>query len=545
MMQPEELRSDQPLVWSTGTGEQVWRMFCHCSSGEVAEVRSLLDAAPALIECSYAYRTPLYFAVRENQLEVTRYLLQRGANPVGLAVHDSLLQIAKDRGHHEMERLLDEHIHGYGVPSHAGELLARLIREHDRSGLSRVLDEHPGWIRARDDQSNEPIHWATMTRQPDMIDLLLERGADLEAQRLDGARPTHLFHGDYHFRGWDRVPRDWPHTPQDILHHLEKRGAAIDLCTACHMGDMQRVREILAQDPAAVNRLSDCRSYYLGSGAPIFNAAATGHLEIVRILLEHGADPNLPEPGIAPEGHALYAAIAEGYHDIAELLVEAGSHINPSVESSADALSRAISKGDERAIRLLCSRGAARAVHLLAYDGDLRTAAAVFAANPHLADDPIALANAAGEGHDDFVRLMLRYCPDLPRRVEFPAWLVAAKNPAINRLLFQHGMDPNRSDWLGVTPLHLIARHGSIEWAELFLEAGAQLETRDEDICSTPLAWAAKFGQLEMVRFLISQGAQPQSADNRPWAQPLAWAQRRGHAEIVELLQRHLAGDPH
>ena len=45
---------------------------------------------------------------------------------------------------------------------------------------------------------------------------------------------------------------------------------------------------------------------------------------------------------------------------------------------------------------------------LLAHYGDIKTAAAIFAANPALADDPEALANAAGNGHESFVRLMLR-----------------------------------------------------------------------------------------------------------------------------------------
>lgn len=539
MKPPLELQLDQPLTWSTGTGVQVWRMFCHCLAGDVGNVRTLLDAQPELIECSYAYRTPLYFAVRENQLGVARFLLERGANPVGLAVNDSLLQITRDRGYREMEQLLDQLIHGKGLPSDAGEQLARIIREHDVAALSRELDEHPEWIRARDDRSNEPIHWATMTRQPEMIDLLLERGADIESQRLDGARPMQLFHGDYHFRGWDRVPRDWPHSPRDILSHLLKRGAFLDLCTACHLGDEPRVRALIAEDPAAVNRLSDCRSYYLGSGAPIFNAAGSGHLNIVCLLLAHGADPNLPEPGIAPHGHALYEAIAKGHHEIAELLIEAGAYVNPSVESSADALSRALSNGDERSVRLLCKHGAARDVHLLAYDGDLRTAAAVFAADPKRADDPEALANAAGEGQDDFVHLMLRYCPDLPKRLEFPGWLVAAKNAETNRLLFRHGMDPNRADWLGVTPLHHIARRGDLELARLFLEHGARLDLRDDDICSTPIAWAAKFGQLELVQYFLSIGAPPQSDADPPWARPIEWAKRRGHEEVADFLRSH------
>lgn len=62
-------------------------------------------------------------------------------------------------------------------------------------------------------------------------------------------------------------------------------------------------------------------------------------------------------------------------------------------------------------LELLCSYGAARSVELLACDNDLRTAATVFAANPALANDPDALVNAAGQGHESFVRLTLRYQP--------------------------------------------------------------------------------------------------------------------------------------
>ena len=67
-------------------------------------------------------------------------------------------------------------------------------------------------------------------------------------------------------------------------------------------------------------------------------------------------------------------------------------------------------------------------MHLLAYYGDVQTAAAVFAANPGLADDPEALANAAGEGQEAFVRLLLRYQPDLPKHLTFPAWSVGARS---------------------------------------------------------------------------------------------------------------------
>src|SRR5262245_23105462 len=292
-----------------------------------------------------------------------------------------------------------------------------------------------------------------MTRQIDILDDLLSRGADINAARFDGAHPIQLTNGDYHYRGWRDVPKDVTTTPQDVLAYLRKRGAYCDICTAAHVGDLERVRELLDQDPSLANRVSDYVTYYLGSGVPLKNAAAKGHLEIVKLLLERGADPNLPEEGIAPMGHALYSAVYNGHFEVAKLLLEKGAYPNPQVESSADALSIALSNGDQKMVDLLCSYGASRSVDLLAHYGDVKTAAAVFAASPALANDPGALSNAAGNGHEGFVQLMLRYFTDLPKQIG-----VAAKTPELTELLFKHGMNPSHTDWLGISPLHQFAR---------------------------------------------------------------------------------------
>jgi len=539
MIRPNELKKNEPLKWSPGTGVDVWEMFCACIAGDLPTVERLVQKDPSLVRSHYAYRTPIYFAVRENQLEVAAFLLDRGADPLSLAVNDSLFDTCRDRGYVEMENLLEASFVSAQHASPQGEVIAAAIREHDLPKMQSRLDASPELLHAGDKRSNQPIHWAVMTRQVDVIDELLARGADINAARFDGARPIQLTNGDYHFRGWRDVPEDWPTAPAQILAHLRSRGAYCDICTACHSGDLERVRELLDQDPTLANRVSEYVTYYLGSGAPLKNAAAKGHLEIVQLLLERGADPNLPEEGIAPNGHALYSAAANGHYEIARLLLERGAYPNPEVESSADALSRAISNSDQKMIDLLCSYGASREVHLLAHYGDVRTAAAVFAANPSLADDPDALANAAGQGHEPFVRLMLRYQPDLPKRVVFPGWSVGAKTRELNELLFEHGMDPGHPDWLHGTPLHQFARTGNVEGAELFLDHGADLHPRDEDLCSTPLGWAAKFGRLEMVEFLLRRGAKPSLPDDPPWATPLAWATRRGHLEIAEVLKRH------
>jgi ankyrin repeat protein len=540
MIRPEPLKKREPLFWSTGTGTDAWEMFCAAIAGDLNTIKHLLKKDPALVRAAHEYRPALYFAVRENQVKAAALLLERGADPFNSGTPDTLLEIARDRGSKEMEKLLAR---GHGL-SPKGEGIAAAIRERDLAKVRRLLDAAPELLHAVDERSNQPIHWAVMTRQLDMIDELLERGADINAQRVDGARPIQLTSGDYMYRGWRDVPKDTATTPREVLDHLRARGAFCDICTAAYIGDLERVRELIDDDPSLANRPSDYVTYYACSGTPLRNAAAGGHMEIVKLLLERGADANLPEEGIAPRGHALYSAVYNGHYDVAKLLLERGAFPNVPVESSADTLSIAMMHSDQRMIGLLCSYGAARPLHLLAYYGDVQTAAAVFAANPELANDPAALENAAGHGHEPFVRLMLRYQPDLARRiavgVRSQGPQSAVKTRELAELLFQHGMDPNLPDWLRITPLHRFAQRGDVENAEIFIDHGADVHARDEELSSTPLGWAAKFGRVEMVQLLLQRGANVNLPHDPPWATPLAWATRRGHREIMALLSADL-----
>lgn len=542
MTQPEALAKDEPLRWSAGKGTDVWAMFQAARLGDLSVIRTLLQKDASLVNCHYDYRNPLYFAVRENQPEIAAYLLEQGASPLRSGTTDTLLQMARDRGYAEIQQLLENAIAGK-AEGPEGVIIAAAIRNRDHQQVHKLLDASPALIHACDENTNQPIHWAVMTRQPGLIDEMLARGADINARRRDGARPIHLCNGDYDYRGWRDVPEDTVATPNDIYQQLVAKGAYLDIYMAALKGNIERVRELLDQDPSLANRISDCFTGYGGSGAALTNAAAGGHLEIVQLLLDRGADPNLQEEGVAPQGHALYKAAARGDLAIAKLLLEHGAFPNPEVESSGDALRRAVNNGDTAMVELLCSYGAASKVHLLGYMGDIRTAAAMFFVNASLADDPEALENAAGQGHDAFVRLMLHYQPRLARQIAVGVRTQGSQDPIrtteLTTFLFSHGMNPNFQSWLGITPLHFFAKNGDTENAAIFIRQGADVNVVDEEFSSTPLGYAAKSGKKEMVLLLLEHNADPNLPASPTWARPLAWATRRGLEEIAAILRQH------
>jgi ankyrin repeat protein len=109
-------------------------MLRAAEAGDVGAVRGLLEKDPSLARCHFAYRTPLYFAVRENRLGVVSVLLELAGNTLGLAVNDTLLGVARERGYSEMMALLETRV------SRRGEAVAAAIRERNLRKVRRLLD---------------------------------------------------------------------------------------------------------------------------------------------------------------------------------------------------------------------------------------------------------------------------------------------------------------------------------------------------------------------------------------------------------------------
>jgi ankyrin repeat protein len=466
LLQPAELKSEDKLLWSAGRGVDVWALIQACVSGDLPAARALIARDPSLARSHYQYRKPLYFAVRENRIDVVRFLLEHDNDPLDLWVDDDPMEIARDRGYTEMERLLVETLETNFNASPKGEPIAAALREHDVKKMRELLDAQPALIAAGDKRSTQPIHWATMTRQLEAIDELLRRGADINAARMGGARPIHLTNGDYFYRGGRDVPRNWPTTPADVMAHLKARGAYIDLPTACHTGDIDRVREVLRRDPSLANKLGEHEGYYLGAGAPLSNAAAAGRMDIVQLLLEHGADPNLPEEQYAPRGKALYNAVYNGHYEIAKLLLERGAFPNPPVESSGDALwiSREW-RPDKRMEQLLLSYGAKPAPEHTDED---------WPKDSHNWLRITPLHHAARRGDVKEVKKLLASGADLSAR----------------------------EDHLRSTPLAWAAKHGQLEMVKFLLAAGAPKSLPDDPSWATPHAWAVRRGHGEIARLL-------------------------------------------
>lgn len=90
-------------------------------------------------------------------------------------------------------------------------------------------------------------------------------------------------------------------------------------------------------------------------GSPLIAAAQSGHLALVRLLVEAGASVDL---GIEGDGNPLIAASGAGWTDIAAYLIEKGADVNAAVEGDETPLINAAAKGHLETVQLLVHAGA-------------------------------------------------------------------------------------------------------------------------------------------------------------------------------------------
>ncbi len=84
-------------------------------------------------------------------------------------------------------------------------------------------------------------------------------------------------------------------------------------------------------------------------------AAENGDLELVKILLQRGTDPNAADDFSFT---ALMAAAGNDHFDVAKILLDKGADVNAKDKQGIQALVVAVKKGHERIVDLLITRGA-------------------------------------------------------------------------------------------------------------------------------------------------------------------------------------------
>ena len=350
-----------------------------------------------------------------------------------------------------------------------------------------------------------------------------------------------------------------------VLLAAEPALARHDLATACVTGAAAEVSRVLARDPAAAHRklgpcgweplLYACFSRFLRASTERADAI----IEVVRILLAAGADPNvywcdgefreLPiyaAAGIAnsPEltrmllaagadpketyqdpdtiGEALYHAVEFTDTTCAALLLEAG--LNPAVMSVG--IGRALNFPNPAMIDVLLRHGARPT------GGHLRQA--VFKGRPVRTVDALLRAGAPVDEPDQdsgltALRMAVRW-----GRTEVAAVLVAAG--ADSSLVTAQDRTIG-SLWLPPAPPASAPESSAQEPAQESAQPGGAGSGLVAPVALLELMdWAAQTGDLAAVRRLLAAGA---AVDGTPDLRPMGQAAWRGHRDVVRELARH------
>jgi len=535
LIRPVELRPGRPYILqdrSVVTTDDVFAMFVAARAGDLTQIRRLIARAPGLAIVEYNYTPPIHFAVREGHLAIVKLLIERGAELAyrSYPFQDSLLTIAEDHEHDDVARLLRRQIERrYKLASG----VSVLIDAADAGDVTRVQTEllrDPSLAAAANDTGDTALHHGALRRHQPVVEALLDAGADPDPIRGDGYRPIHLALMKNFVVGGPASDG------RAIADRLLARGARWTMFLAAFVGDKEFIRGVLTRDRAAANE-KDTNHH-----RPISAAARRGDFELVRLLLEHGADPSLPEEG-APRGQALWNAVYHNHYEIAELLLRHGADPNGMVESSGTPMDMAREK--PALLDLLRAHGG-RELHDRRHeigraimDHRFADAERLIALDPAVLNDDDwgdgVLAGPANAGDHEMLEFLIRLGARVPPVSKWAPYY-HFKHERTAAFLLEHGMDPNHMNWHRLTLLHHMAAEGELGKARLLLDHGADIDAIDEEYRSTPLGLAARRGQLAIVDFLLTRRADMERA-GMPWAAPLAWAVKKGHDAVVARLR--------
>lgn len=280
-------------------------------------------------------------------------------------------------------------------------------------------------------------------------------------------------------------------------------------------GDLEGVKALIGQDPALVDaKDKDGRT-------PLHWACRGVHLEIVRFLVDRGADCNAADNNeIVP----LHSLAARNNTEAIELLLAKGALIDAkayrghtalhyaAMDDAADGAALLIERGADiesrngyqRTPLLLCARerGGPETTRVLIEAGADVNARDKFQSTP--------LELAAWRGKEEVIDMLLDAGADIPSgKRNTGSLLILAASKGLTRLFDAVAMRGGNLSFMlpsGGTLLHSAASGGSVRILEILISKGLDINLRD-NFGWTPLHYAARDGRAENVERLIAERA--------------------------------------
>ncbi len=288
--------------------------------------------------------------------------------------------------------------------------LVAAMEMNDTALVRSLLDSWPCPVNARfhreeggswmSGTGGTPLHWAAGRRE--MMELLIAKGADVNAREGHGFTPLHLVSGIIGTNeecaallianGADVNAKDnenatalhWALFGGDegMARMLVDKGAQVDVFAASGLGRVDKVEEFLKQNPgllyaevlqgwtplhfAARCGRQEVAALLLSKGAavdaqdevgrtPLHEAAWSGDTPVAELLIAKGADVNAKDPrGWTP----LHSAALNGHKGVVQLLLAKGADINAKARGEETPLKTSISMGQDGIADLLRKHGA-------------------------------------------------------------------------------------------------------------------------------------------------------------------------------------------
>lgn len=545
------------------------RLVLAARYGQIDLVQYLLTAdVPVNARDAYG-NTALIAAAGNGHRQVVEYLLEHGANVQAQNKEEfSPLMTAAASGHYELVHHLLEMGAEVNMVNNQGESALFLAVQYGHMSAVKVLltaGANPNLANTlpanRQEGGFTPLmyvasHGLTTAEVawPDFAKVLLDNGANPNQENIHGE--TALV--------FARRKND------DAMQTLLMSSGAKDtqayvrlspdeaLLKAAKLGDLYKSQQLL---PAQANV-----NYVDRNGVtPLLAAAHLGHLALVKILLEHGAEVNFVPSGlrqfamskshaplseremmqVASRGDtALLAAARAGHADVVTYLLDHKAQIELANRQGETALIVVASQGDLGLVQRLLDAGANANTLIL----EKRHRAHTRMAAPIMGRDSVLIA-AAKTGHVAVAEALLTSGADVNLRGEGgrTALFHAAKggHVALVDTLLAHGADAGINTLGGTSVLMVAAQRGQHDIVSALLSHGAQVnaierpelgfEAQASNEGMTALMYAARHGHAMVVEQLLSAGAMARVSNNLG-KRALDEALDNGHEQVVKML---------